>query len=405
MGAGEAIDGTTYRFTPDYGNPEAGAISRPLESNSGFFHNDRWRLPTAGSHRVYHHQVGGRRQLGAKVDIGTWFAWPDAQKLIVKAAADGGPWRQLGEMSDNGDRGHSRPAAFALPGDMFPADTIRIRLETDSGDKLPFQITRYEYEATPEGPPCSLTGATEVCTLLGEDPGIEIAPRAGAPGVREFGAEVTNRRRVPVKLAPLLTLRKTDAVRRQVRGTGITLAPGATKLVSIPYDPPEPGNYEMEFALGNGFATRLGCGEATRSWLYADNFGEGLPSPDKGVGVWWASSGWKVSRDRALPTAKGRSVRIRLDARSEEATVWVDEVSLLEAEAVDEWTAWQEMGLDAHSVVADPLFLAPEQGDYRLKPESPALKLGFEPIPFERIGCCADPLRASWPVGDPANGG
>lgn len=47
---------------------------------------------------------------------------------------------------------------------------------------------------------------------------------------------------------------------------------------------------------------------------------------------------------------------------------------------------WREMGFDQHSVVADPLFVDPEHGDYRLKPESPALKLGFKPIPVERIG-------------------
>jgi len=92
---------------------------------------------------------------------------------------------------------------------------------------------------------------------------------------------------------------------------------------------------------------------------------------------------------------------IRLDARSDAATVWVDDVSLLEAQAVDEWTAWQEMGLDAPSVVADALFVAPEAGDYRLRPDSPALKLGFQPIPFEQIGCYGNPLRASWPM---ANG-
>jgi hypothetical protein len=44
------------------------------------------------------------------------------------------------------------------------------------------------------------------------------------------------------------------------------------------------------------------------------------------------------------------------------------------------------------------LFVDAAKDDYRLQPESPALKLGFEPIPVERIGCYADPLRASWPV-------
>ena len=52
----------------------------------------------------------------------------------------------------------------------------------------------------------------------------------------------------------------------------------------------------------------------------------------------------------------------------------------------ESWDTWREMGFDAHSVVADPLFVDPENGDFRLKPDSPAHQLDFKPIPFERIG-------------------
>jgi hypothetical protein len=34
----------------------------------------------------------------------------------------------------------------------------------------------------------------------------------------------------------------------------------------------------------------------------------------------------------------------------------------------------------------DPHFVDPAKGDYRLKDDSPAHKLGFKPIPFEKIG-------------------
>jgi len=47
---------------------------------------------------------------------------------------------------------------------------------------------------------------------------------------------------------------------------------------------------------------------------------------------------------------------------------------------------WQKMGYDVHSVIADPLFVDPEHNDYRLKLESPALKLGFQPIDVTKIG-------------------
>jgi hypothetical protein len=53
---------------------------------------------------------------------------------------------------------------------------------------------------------------------------------------------------------------------------------------------------------------------------------------------------------------------------------------------VDSLTKWRELGQDVHSLVADPLFLDPAKDDFRLKPDSPAFKLGFQPIPVEKIG-------------------
>jgi hypothetical protein len=46
----------------------------------------------------------------------------------------------------------------------------------------------------------------------------------------------------------------------------------------------------------------------------------------------------------------------------------------------------QRDGVDAHSLAVDPLFADPANGDFRLKAESPALKLGFVPIDVSRIG-------------------
>jgi len=47
---------------------------------------------------------------------------------------------------------------------------------------------------------------------------------------------------------------------------------------------------------------------------------------------------------------------------------------------------WKRMGYDENSLVADPLFVDPQNDDYRLKPTSPAIRLGFIPIDVARIG-------------------
>ncbi|MFC1713994.1 right-handed parallel beta-helix repeat-containing protein [Candidatus Poribacteria bacterium] len=53
---------------------------------------------------------------------------------------------------------------------------------------------------------------------------------------------------------------------------------------------------------------------------------------------------------------------------------------------IDSFEDWQKRDLDNHSIVADPLFVDPANDDYSLKPDSPALKLGFRPIDMSRVG-------------------
>jgi len=54
--------------------------------------------------------------------------------------------------------------------------------------------------------------------------------------------------------------------------------------------------------------------------------------------------------------------------------------------AGDTLEKWRQRGHDLHSIIADPLFIAPDQNDFRLKPNSPALKHGFQPIDLSTIG-------------------
>ena len=53
---------------------------------------------------------------------------------------------------------------------------------------------------------------------------------------------------------------------------------------------------------------------------------------------------------------------------------------------VETFEDWKKLGFDTHSIIADPLFVDPENDDYSLKPESPAFKLGFKPIDLSRVG-------------------
>lgn len=53
------------------------------------------------------------------------------------------------------------------------------------------------------------------------------------------------------------------------------------------------------------------------------------------------------------------------------------------------FAAWREAGYDAHSRIADPLFVNPAADNYDLRPESPAFQLGFQKIDFSQVPKCA----------------
>ncbi len=89
---------------------------------------------------------------------------------------------------------------------------------------------------------------------------------------------------------------------------------------------------------------------------------------------------------------------VRVTLRSDAGTLWIDDAELRTATVLPQWQAWQDLGWDRHSIVADPQFVDPDHDDYRLKRTSPAWKLGFKPIPIDQIGCYQDPSRASWPI-------
>lgn len=51
-----------------------------------------------------------------------------------------------------------------------------------------------------------------------------------------------------------------------------------------------------------------------------------------------------------------------------------------------DFQTWQRKGNDIGSIVADPRFVDAANDDFRLKPDSPALKLGFQPIDLSKTG-------------------
>ena len=58
---------------------------------------------------------------------------------------------------------------------------------------------------------------------------------------------------------------------------------------------------------------------------------------------------------------------------------------------------WQARGQDIHGAIGDPLFADAKNADFRLRPESSALAMGFESIDTEKCGLYGKPAWVELP--------
>lgn len=99
----------------------------------------------------------------------------------------------------------------------------------------------------------------------------------------------------------------------------------------------------------------------------------------------------------AVPGKKEPTDRFIRDVRLPEETKWStnyddnlywnvnfkENPNILEDVSLD---AWQKKGYDLNAQIADPLFVDPENGNYQVRINSPALKLGFENFSMDDFG-------------------
>ncbi len=119
-------------------------------------------------------------------------------------------------------------------------------------------------------------------------------------------------------------------------------------------------------------------------------------NPNRGISyhVGYTNSGDRFVRNIVVQNSGWTFFYILLQT---DKAPWVDEIdynvysgTAAFSDSAKNLKEWQQLGFDKHSVLADPMFVDPANGDYRVKPESPALKLGFKNFDVSDAGLLSD---------------
>ena len=299
LGEGETVSGQQYEFLAPFGSISRNH-SRPLASHRCGFNTHRWVFG-AGSEVVYRHRVGSRRQTAATV--GVTVNYYVNGELVVEASKRGRKWTELGIIN------RQAGGSFPLPASLLPAKEIWIRLRARSRQALgpdsdpgSFQVNMYHYQATLEGPPVEVQGATRFVTVTKEDPRLKVAIQSlgeGLPGERNvIVTSVTNLTKQPITARPVAAVTLNGQEQMQV-STSVVLKPGAQQ-VRIPYQVSGSGQYDLRLSFG-GDITYQAQTSFRVAELYNASYGNRLPASSDAVALWWTSSGWKISQTRPPP--------------------------------------------------------------------------------------------------------
>jgi len=327
LGEGERLDGSAYTFEAPLKDRSANQ-SRPLAALNCGFNTGRFVFG-AGSEVTYRHTIDHQQQTSANVSVVV--GNHAAGELAVEVSTDGTAWRELGVLGGLGS------GDFAVPADALPSGSVYIRLRCQTGPNTEFaalQVHGYTYCATLESAPGDFQGATAFVAASETDPRCDVVFEGlgeGVPGGENvLSSRILNKSRETLDVRPELTLSLASGESWKAVGDPATVPAwdGSTAADGSPDYPSTPFalNYEMRgtgtvraaLTLGDTLRYRAET-EFNVSPLFDSSFGETLPVSSEKVGVWWAASGWKISRPRPVPEKQGGAIRIQAARNEAEA--------------------------------------------------------------------------------------
>lgn len=319
LGEGERVEGDRYVFDAPLASQSANH-ARPLEGYDGYFNTDRWVF-SDGSWLTYRHEISGVSQGAATIDI--QIGYYSGGELQVEVSADGERYVTVGAISNVGNY------RFSLPEALFPADAVQVRMRaaTPAGEGQSatvggsLQVYRYVYSAELDRAPGDFSGSTVFVATNEADARLEVEIKdigETEPGANLLRMQVRNLTDETLSAAPKVVVEMDSGERTTSEAAVVEIAPRAVEDLAVDYEIPVVGDASMRVALEGD--TRFEAETAFYlSPLQMNAYGSKLPASSEATALWWASSGWKISRDRKVPEATSSTIRLALARNEHEA--------------------------------------------------------------------------------------
>jgi hypothetical protein len=296
LGEGEQIRNGRYQFASRY----EGALSNaqaPLQRFDALFNTNRWVI-TPNREVVYRHSAAPYKMREATL----WLNVPLEQdgSLTVMAQREGETsWRTVGQIRGRGEH------RLLLPAELFPTQSLLIRLVGTGNGTI--QVSHYRLEAALEG--------AERAIVIGKS--LVLFPRVSHRSLEVSALHLEQDSNGNWQLRGNFSWKGDTAMRLvpfvgQKREKPLNLESGKKTGFRFPLPPPRLEETPVELGLKTEAGTTLWSVTLTLpvSILDAADYGYRVAGTPASLGIWWCEWGWKVGRDRPLPRATSRAVRV-----------------------------------------------------------------------------------------------
>lgn len=327
LGAGEQIREGRYEFISRY--EEHTNLHACLDSFDAIFNTNRWVF-NPNLQLTHLHHTGSQLMTQATLTLNVPFEQSGA--LTVMARSDKSPWRPLQRIEGQGTH------TVEIPSELFPTGNLWIRLVGAQGT---IQVDQYRLTAPLQSdsrPSRIGRSLTLFPQITRNDTIVEnLALEVDSEGNWYLIGSVKTTSAQPI---PAQVFYSQSGKPAKVQDS-LTLKPNQPVSFRIPL--PQPTERAEKYTLGirrerggDLWQVEVTIPTSPLRWTH---YGYRIKGAPETLGMWWCEAGWKVGRERPLPTAQSPAVRLSL-ARGEYEPVQIvlrpaQPTTLLKAEISD----------------------------------------------------------------------